>query len=148
MKKISATWFLAAVTILALLIIHRLSYELRSYFFPDEISITTRLLLGIPFRILSCVLLISCLLTSFLLPSLQLFLVRKEINGETLVSIFLGALIGPTSILLVVTLIVHDLDGGGLLILAVLATPVITILTLAILCLCSRRRHDASSKLT
>ncbi|MFP6619354.1 MAG: hypothetical protein VB877_08415 [Pirellulaceae bacterium] len=148
MKKISQTWLFAVVTILALLVIHRLGYELISYFFAGDIFITTRLLLGIPFRILSCVLLISCLFTSFLLPSLQLFLVRKEINGETLASILLGALLGPISILLVVTLIVHDLDGGELLILAVLATPIITLLALATLYLYSRHRPGRTSKIT
>ncbi len=145
MKKISLTWLFAMVAILALLVIHRLSYEfISNHGHAHDLSGLS----GLPFRILSCVLLISCLFTSFLLPSLQLFLVRKEINGETLASILLGALLGPISILLVVTLIVHDLDGGLLLILGVIAAPIITILTLAILCLCLRRRHDTTSTFT
>lgn len=145
MKKISLTWLFAVVTILALLVIHRLSYEFIS---NQGRGHDLSGLSGLPFRILSCVLLISCLFTSFLLPSLQLFLVRKEIDGETLASILLGALIGPISILFVVTLIVHDLDGGELLILAVLATPIITLLALATVYLCSRHRPGRTSKIT
>ena len=145
MKKISLTWLFAVVTILALLVIHRLSYEfISNHGRGHDLSGLS----GLPFRILSCVLLISCLFTSFLLPSLQLFLVRKEIDGETLASILLGALIGPISILFVVTLIVHDLDGGELLILAVLATPIITLLALATVYLCSRHRPGRTSKIT
>jgi len=144
-KKISLTWLFAVVTILALLVIHRLSYEFIS---NQGRGHDLSGLSGLPFRILSCVLLISCLFTSFLLPSLQLFLVRKEIDGETLASILLGALIGPISILFVVTLIVHDLDGGELLILAVLATPIITLLALATVYLCSRHRPGRTSKIT
>ena len=133
------------VTILALLVIHRLSYEfISNHGHAHDLSALS----GLPFRILSCVLLISCLFTSFLLPSLQLFLVRKEIDGETLASILLGALIGPISILFVVTLIVHDLDGGLLLILGVIAAPIITLLALATVYLCSRHRPGRTSKIT
>jgi hypothetical protein len=147
-KKILMTWFLSLFTILTLLAIHRIAYELISHLDAESTSDRIQLLPSLPFRILSNVLLISCLLTSFLLPGLQLFLVRKEMEEKVLVPIFLGSLIGPVSILVLVTLIVHDLDGGLLLFLGIIAAPIITILTFGILYLASRQPHPHASKIT
>ena len=84
MKKIALTWLLSLFAILTLLVIHRIVYELISHLDPESIPVRIRLLSSLSFRILSNVLLISCLLTSFLLPSLQLFLVRKEMKQPVL----------------------------------------------------------------
>ena len=148
MKKILMTWFLALVAILTLLAIHRIAYELTSSSDPESISDRIRVPVRLPFRIFSNVLLISCLLTSFLLPSLQLFLVRKEMKQPVLALIFLGSLIGPLSILTVVTLIVHDLDGGLLLFLGIIAAPIITIFTFGILHLVSKPLHPRPGKIS
>ena len=148
MKKILMTWFLSLFTILTLLAIHRIAYELISHLDAESTSDRIQLLPSLPFRILSNVLLISCLLTSFLLPGLQLFLVRKEVEENFLVPIFLGSLIGPVSILVLVTFIVHDLDGGLLLFLGIIAAPIITIFIFGILHLASRQPHPHASKIT
>jgi hypothetical protein len=66
----------------------------------------------------------------------------------SLVPIFLGSLIGPVSILVLVTLIVHDLDGGLFLFLGIIASPIITIFTFEILHLASRQPHPHPSKVT
>jgi len=147
-KKIAMTWFLSLVAILALLAIHRIAYELISHPDPESISNRIRLLPSLLFKILSNVLLISCLLTSFFLPGLQLFLLRKEMKQQVLVAIFLGSLLGPLSILTVVTMIVHDLDGGLLLFLGIIAAPIITIFIFGILHLASRQPHPHASKIT
>ena len=147
MKKIAMTWLLSLFAILTLLVIHRIVYELISHLDPESIPVRIRLLSSLSFRILSNVLLISCLLTSFLLPSLQLFLVRKEMKQPVLATIFLGSLIGPLAILVVVTMIVHDLDGGLLLFLGIIAAPIIMIFTFGILQLVSKPLHSRPSKI-
>lgn len=146
-KKIAMTWLLSLFAILTLLVIHRIVYELISHLDPESIPVRIRLLSSLSFRILSNVLLISCLLTSFLLPSLQLFLVRKEMKQPVLATIFLGSLIGPLAILVVVTMIVHDLDGGLLLFLGIIAAPIIMIFTFGILQLVSKPLHSRPSKI-
>ncbi|MCP3695745.1 MAG: hypothetical protein GY917_26340 [Planctomycetaceae bacterium] len=148
MKKIALTWFLSLVAILTLLAIHRIAYELISHPDPESISNRIRLLPSLLFKILSNVLLISCLLTSFFLPGLQLFLLRKEMKQQVLVAIFLGSLLGPLSILTVVTMIVHDLDGGLLLFLGIISAPVIAIFTLGILHLTSKPLHPRPTKIS
>tara|TARA_B110000014_G_C19519813_1_gene279521 strand:+ start:164 stop:376 length:213 start_codon:yes stop_codon:yes gene_type:complete len=69
-------------------------------------------------------------------------------DEKVLVPIFLGSLIGPVSILVLVTLIVHDLDGGLLLFLGIITAPFITIFTFGILYLASRQAHSHASKIS
>ena len=68
-----------------------------------------------------------------MLPSLQAFLTRNETTAETILLILVGAIISPIVIVTFVTLVVHDLDGGLLLFLPVVFSPVITLVTLATL---------------